>query len=214
MTDALITAMLSELGITDAAAQQSALDALVAAGVVSGRPNRTRIAEDKRERLARSWAMRFFVTAATGIAAGRPRTPPDHARRCWWSSSFARSAAAPPTAARWSAWQPLWRPRGPAACCSRRHQGDGARDTQHTPAFGGVAVRERPDVQDDRYYRADMQWAELHSHLVQHAVASQGVEALWRQRGQPQDDGDASWHRRPCRPGEAAPGAVERTGAD
>ena len=84
----------------------------------------------------------------------------------------------------------------------------------NTPALVEWRFENGLTSRDDRYYRADMQWGGAHSHLVQHAVASQGVEALWRQGGQPQDDGDAAGRRRPCRPGEAAPGAVERAGAD
>ena len=52
MTDITISRMLSDFGVTHPEAVRSAVEALVEAGVLSSRPNRTRIAADKRERVA------------------------------------------------------------------------------------------------------------------------------------------------------------------
>ena len=74
MADVSISEMLAGFGVTDAGAQQSALVALVAAGVVSSRPNRTRIAADKRARvgevLAESFVKRCHNGDCTQEAAG------------------------------------------------------------------------------------------------------------------------------------------------
>lgn len=51
MTDITIARMLAGFGVTHPDAVRSAIEALVEAGVLSSRPNRTRIAADKRERV-------------------------------------------------------------------------------------------------------------------------------------------------------------------
>ena len=66
MADISIAEMLAGFGVTDAGAQQSALEALVAAGVVSSRPNRTRIASDKRERVGAVLAETFLQHCHNG----------------------------------------------------------------------------------------------------------------------------------------------------
>ena len=65
-SDVSIAEMLARFGVTDADAQQSALEALVAAGVVSGRPNRTRIGADKRDRVGAVLAEAFLRHCRNG----------------------------------------------------------------------------------------------------------------------------------------------------
>ena len=79
MADVSIAEMLAGFGVSDAGAQQSALEALVAAGVVSSRPNRTRIAADKKERVGEVLSDAFFQHCHNGdcsqqtAGAGDPR---------------------------------------------------------------------------------------------------------------------------------------------
>ena len=66
MADVSISEMLSGFGVTDSGARQTALEALVAAGVVSGRPNRTRISADKRERVGSVLSEGFLLHCRNG----------------------------------------------------------------------------------------------------------------------------------------------------
>ena len=80
MADISITEMLTGFGVSDAGSQQSALQALVAAGVVSSRPNRTRISADKRARVGEVLAENFLQPCHNGdcrqrvAGAGDPRS--------------------------------------------------------------------------------------------------------------------------------------------
>ena len=79
MADISIAEMLAGFGITDSGSQQTALAALVAAGVVSARPNRLRIAADKRDRVGAVLSEAFLHHCRNGdcrqqaAGAGDPR---------------------------------------------------------------------------------------------------------------------------------------------
>ena len=105
MTDITISRMLSDSGVTHPEAVRSAVEALVEAGVLSSRPNRTRIAADKRERVAAVITGAFIrhcnngncLRQTTELAGSRTPLLSDqkHCEVC----------AVPPTAARWSGWR-------------------------------------------------------------------------------------------------------------
>ena len=162
MTDALITAMLSELGITDAAAQQSALDALVAAGVVSGRPNRTRIAEDKRERVGAVLGDAFLRHCRNGDCSRQAASDAGSREALLVEQQFCEVCGGSTNR------RALERMAGAmqAAGTSRVLVVGGTKEMEreirnNTPALVEWRFENGLTSRDDRYYRADMQWAEL-----------------------------------------------------
>ena len=106
MTDVAIPKMLSDFGVTHPEAVRSAVEALVEAGVLSSRPNRTRIAADKRERVAAVISDAFLRHCNNGNCRQQSTELAGSRRhRSYPTSGTAKSAVAPPTAARLSGWR-------------------------------------------------------------------------------------------------------------
>ena len=162
MTDVTIPRMLSEFGVTHAEALKAAVEALVEAGVLSSRPNRTRIADGKRERVASVISEAFLRHCHNGdcrqqaAALPGPRRPllaeQQHCELCGGSAN--RSAL------------------------ERMARALSERGLSRVLVVGGTEAAERevrecsPSsvewrfvntlvARDDRYHRANRDWAEV-----------------------------------------------------
>ena len=163
MADVSIAEMLAGFGISDAGSQQSALVALVAAGVVSSRPNRTRIAADKRERVGEVLAEAFFQHCHNGDCRQQAASAVDPRALLLVDQPFCEVCHG------------VHQPQRPGAdgkdaedgggqprASGRRYRGAGAGDPRQLAELRRVAVRDHPDVPGrPGYYRSDRDWADV-----------------------------------------------------
>ena len=105
MTDVTISKMLSDFGVTHPEAVRSAVEALVEAGVLSSRPNRTRIAADKRERVAAVITGAFLRHCNNGNCRQQTTELAGSRTPLLSDQKHCEVCAVPPTAARWSGWR-------------------------------------------------------------------------------------------------------------
>ena len=162
MTDVLITAMLSELGITSAAAQQSAWEALVAAGVVSGRPNRTRIAEDKRERVGAVLGDAFLRHCHNGDCSQQAASSAGSREVLLVDQQFCEVCGGSTNRRALERMAVAMQAAGTSRVLVVGGTEEMEREIRrNTPAFVEWRFENGLTSRDDRYYRADMQWAEL-----------------------------------------------------
>ena len=162
MTDVLITAMLSELGITSADAQQSAWEALVAAGVVSGRPNRTRIAEDKRERVGAVLGDAFLRHCHNGDCSQRATSSAGSREVLLVDQQFCEVCGGSTNRRALERMAVAMQAAGTSRVLVVGGTEEMEREIRrNTPASVEWRFENGLTSRDDRYYRADMQWAEL-----------------------------------------------------
>lgn len=162
MTDITISRMLSDFGVSHPEAVRSAVEALVEAGVLSSRPNRTRIAADKRERVAAVIAGAFLRHCNNGncrrqsgeLAAERAALLSDqrHCEVCGGSSN--RSALERMAAA--------LSQRGLSRVLVVGGTEEAEREIR-AGSDGSVEFRfvNTKVARDDRYHRSNRDWAEV-----------------------------------------------------
>ncbi len=161
MADITIARMLTDLGFTHPDAQQSAIEALIKAGVISSKPNRTRIASDKRGRVASALAEAFVRHCNNGdcrqaAAQPGPRRPlladRQHCEVCGGSanrSALERLARA-------------LQERGLRRVLVVGGTEASERDIrQSSPASVEWRFVNTQVARDDRYHRSNREWAEV-----------------------------------------------------
>lgn len=162
MTDVTISRMLSDFGVTHPEAVRSAVEALVEAGVLSSRPNRTRIAADKRERVAAVIAGAFLrhcnngncLQQTTELAGSRTPLLSDQKRCDICGGSSNRSALERMAAA--------LSERGLSRVLVVGGTEETEREIRGSP-HGSVDFRfvNTRVARDDRYHRSHRDWAEV-----------------------------------------------------
>ena len=161
MADLTIERMLSDFGVTHPDAQQSAVEALVDAGVLSSRPNRTRIAADKRERVAAALSEVFVRHCNNGdcrqvAAQPGPRRPLLADRqRCEVCGGSANRSALERLAR-------AMQERGLSRVLVVGGTEASERDIRQSSA-GALEWRfvNTQVARDDRYHRSNREWAEV-----------------------------------------------------
>ena len=162
MKDVTIAGMLSDFGVTHPEAQGSAVEALVEAGVLSGRPNRTRISADKRARVADVLTEAFLRHCGNGDCRQQAATRPGARRlllvdrqHCEVCGGSANRSALERMA------DPL-RNRGLSRVLVVGGTEVGEREIRESsPGYVEWRFVNTKVARDDRYYRSGRDWAEV-----------------------------------------------------